>query len=85
MYFHKTLINWYLENKRELPWRKTKYPYHIWLSEVILQQTRVAQGLPYFLKNDFIFPNIPFGLLLLTAPLLAVLLVFTYFFLCASL
>ena len=42
------LINWYDQNKRDLPWRNTSNAYHIWLSEVILQQTRVAQGLPYF-------------------------------------
>lgn len=50
MVFSKTLIDWYLKNKRELPWRNTKDPYKIWLSEIILQQTRVAQGLPYYLK-----------------------------------
>ncbi len=43
------LIYWYLQNKRDLPWRKTKEPYLVWLSEIMLQQTRVAQGLPYFL------------------------------------
>jgi len=48
MIFYNTLITWYLENKRDLPWRKTTNPYHIWLSEIILQQTRVAQGLPYY-------------------------------------
>lgn len=42
------LINWYLINKRSLPWRETTDPYTIWLSEIILQQTRVEQGLPYF-------------------------------------
>ena len=42
------LINWYQENKRELPWRNTTDPYKIWLSEIILQQTRVQQGLPYY-------------------------------------
>ena len=46
--FSKKIIEWYKENKRELPWRNTKDPYPIWLSEIILQQTRVAQGLPYF-------------------------------------
>ena len=50
MQFSNTLIQWYLQNKRELPWRKTKNPYHIWLSEVILQQTRVSQGLEYYKK-----------------------------------
>lgn len=44
------LIQWYLENKRDLPWRKTTDPYKIWLSEIMLQQTKVAQGLPYYLK-----------------------------------
>lgn len=48
MLFHNKLIAWYLQNKRHLPWRETKNPYAIWLSEIILQQTRVAQGLPYF-------------------------------------
>ncbi len=58
MKFHNMLINWYLENKRDLPWRNTNNPYEIWLSEIILQQTRVAQGLPYF--NSFIttFPTV---------------------------
>jgi len=44
----KTLIIWYQQNKRDLPWRHTTNPYHVWLSEIILQQTRVAQGLPYY-------------------------------------
>jgi A/G-specific adenine glycosylase len=44
----KLLKDWYSEVKRDLPWRKSKDPYRIWLSEVILQQTRVAQGMPYF-------------------------------------
>lgn len=58
MSFSKLLIQWYLQNKRDLPWRNTKNPYPIWLSEIMLQQTRVAQGLPYyeaFLKN---FPTV---------------------------
>ncbi|RFZ81389.1 A/G-specific adenine glycosylase [Mucilaginibacter terrenus] len=42
------LITWYTENKRDLPWRNTTDAYTIWLSEIILQQTRVEQGLPYF-------------------------------------
>ena len=56
--FTKPLIKWYLENKRDLPWRNTKDPYLIWLSEIILQQTRVAQGLPYY--NNFVktFPTV---------------------------
>ncbi|NHN26658.1 A/G-specific adenine glycosylase [Flavobacterium jejuense] len=48
MNFSKTLINWYLQNKRSLPWRETNEPYQIWLSEIILQQTRVVQGKPYY-------------------------------------
>jgi A/G-specific adenine glycosylase len=48
MYFSNRLIQWYLQNKRDLPWRNTSNPYVIWLSEIILQQTRIAQGIPYF-------------------------------------
>ncbi|MDI9311704.1 MAG: A/G-specific adenine glycosylase [Limnohabitans sp.] len=58
MIFSKTLITWYLENKRDLPWRNTTNPYAIWLSEIMLQQTRVAQGLPYFLSFLETFPTI---------------------------
>ena len=58
MKFSNTLINWYLQNKRELPWRKTKNPYLIWLSEIILQQTRVAQGLDYYYKFKEAFPTV---------------------------
>jgi len=50
MIFSNYLIHWYLDNKRDLPWRNTKNPYHIWLSEIILQQTRVNQGMPYYFK-----------------------------------
>ncbi|WP_209332419.1 A/G-specific adenine glycosylase [Lunatimonas salinarum] len=46
--FTNQLLKWYPAHRRDLPWRKTKEPYFIWLSEIILQQTRVAQGLPYF-------------------------------------
>ncbi|MGV9003012.1 A/G-specific adenine glycosylase [Flavobacterium sp.] len=58
MNFSKTLVSWYLQNKRELPWRNTVNPYPIWLSEIMLQQTRVAQGLPYFLKFTERFPTV---------------------------
>ncbi len=54
----KKLIKWYEQNKRELPWRNTTDPYKIWLSEIILQQTRVAQGLPYYLKFVETFPTV---------------------------
>ncbi|WP_010177656.1 A/G-specific adenine glycosylase [Aquimarina agarilytica] len=56
--FYKILSFWYLENKRDLPWRNSRNPYYIWLSEIILQQTRVAQGLPYFLRFSETFPTI---------------------------
>lgn len=52
------LSNWYHNNKRDLPWRKVQDPYIIWLSEIILQQTRVDQGLPYFEKFVKHFPTI---------------------------
>ncbi|MBT6650148.1 MAG: A/G-specific adenine glycosylase [Flavobacteriales bacterium] len=50
MDFSNILSQWYAINKRDLPWRSTVNPYYIWLSEIILQQTRVNQGLPYYLK-----------------------------------
>ncbi|MFD2512713.1 A/G-specific adenine glycosylase [Pontibacter locisalis] len=56
--FSQTLINWYEQHKRSLPWRDTTNPYYIWLSEVILQQTRVAQGLPYYLKFKKSYPTV---------------------------
>ena len=46
----ETLINWYAENHRKLPWRDNPSPYEVWLSEVILQQTRVSQGMDYYLR-----------------------------------
>ncbi len=58
MDFSNTLISWYLQNKRALPWRETNDPYKIWLSEIMLQQTRVAQGLPYYLKFIGHFPTV---------------------------
>lgn len=54
----KHLIQWYLINKRDLPWRETIDPYRIWLSEIMLQQTQVAQGLPYYLKFLDAFPSV---------------------------
>lgn len=57
-HFSKKLVSWYLQNKRELPWRNTLNPYHIWLSEIMLQQTRVLQGLPYYLKFVEAYPNV---------------------------
>lgn len=48
MIFSKILTHWYSNNKRDFPWRQTKDPFRIWLSEIILQQTQVKQGLPYY-------------------------------------
>ena len=56
--FSKKLINWYSVNKRSLPWRNTKDPYKIWLSEIILQQTQVKQGMPYYNKFIKLYPNV---------------------------
>lgn len=56
--FTKGLLTWYRQHARELPWRQTQDPYAIWLSEVVLQQTRVAQGLPYYLKLLEVFPTV---------------------------
>ena len=56
--FTNLLILWYLKNKRDLPWRKTKNPYQIWLSEIILQQTKISQGTAYYLKFIEKFPTI---------------------------
>ena len=58
MLFSNSLLQWYLQNKRDLPWRNTVNPYPIWLSEIMLQQTRVAQGLPYFLTFIKAFPTV---------------------------
>jgi A/G-specific adenine glycosylase len=58
MIFSNTLESWYLKNKRDLPWRKSGNPYYIWLSEIILQQTRVAQGLSYYEKFVSTFPTV---------------------------
>ena len=56
--FTKTIVEWYKENKRELPWRESADPYLIWISEIILQQTRVAQGYDYFLRFIKRFPDV---------------------------
>ena len=58
MDFTNLLIEWYLQKKRDLPWRNTTNPYPIWLSEIILQQTRVAQGMPYFYAFLESFPTV---------------------------
>lgn len=56
--FSDTLLSWYAENKRHLPWRETRDPYLIWISEIILQQTRVVQGYEYFLRFVNRFPDV---------------------------
>lgn len=52
------LSDWYAREGRDLPWRRTRDAYRIWLSEVILQQTRVAQGMDYYLRFEARFPNV---------------------------
>ena len=54
----RILVEWYETYKRELPWRETRDPYIIWISEIILQQTRVVQGLEYFLRFTERFPDV---------------------------
>ena len=56
--FTGKLMEWYGVNKRDLPWRGTKDPYLIWISEIILQQTRVAQGYDYFMRFVSRFPDV---------------------------
>ncbi|MBN2614295.1 MAG: A/G-specific adenine glycosylase [Bacteroidales bacterium] len=56
--FGDVLTAWFQNNKRDLPWRHTRDPYKIWLSEIILQQTRVNQGLDYYLKFISEFPEV---------------------------
>jgi A/G-specific adenine glycosylase len=58
MKFQEIVSDWYLVNKRDLPWRDTNDAYVIWLSEIIMQQTRVEQGLPYFNKFLTAFPTV---------------------------
>ncbi len=58
MGFADKITQWYLKNKRELPWRDTTDAYVIWLSEIILQQTRVDQGLPYFYRFIEKYPDV---------------------------
>jgi len=57
-FFAPALLDWYPRHRRDLPWRHTRDPYAIWLSEVILQQTRVAQGLPYYLDFLTSYPTV---------------------------
>lgn len=56
--FSSILLSWYSQNRRNLPWRMSKNPYSIWLSEIILQQTRVEQGMDYYHKFLAAFPSV---------------------------
>ena len=56
--FTTTLLNWFALHKRDLPWRHTKDPYAIWLSEVILQQTRIQQGMDYWWRFMHRWPKV---------------------------
>jgi len=58
MNFTEILTSWYSEGKRSLPWRETRNPYNIWLSEIILQQTQIKQGLPYYESFVNNFPSV---------------------------
>ncbi|MCK5774638.1 MAG: A/G-specific adenine glycosylase [Bacteroidales bacterium] len=58
MNFSKTLVKWYSHHQRNLPWRNTKDPYLIWVSEIIMQQTQVVQGLSYYLRFIKTFPRV---------------------------
>jgi len=58
MNFSDLILEWYDKNKRDLPWRKSKDPYRIWISEIILQQTKISQGTKYYLNFIKKFPNL---------------------------
>lgn len=66
MSFSDQIINWYEQNPRPLPWKSSRDPYKIWLSEIILQQTRVEQGTPYYIRFVEKYPSVKD---LATAPL----------------
>ena len=68
-FFTQTLLQWFAEFGRSLPWRETKNPYAIWLSEIILQQTRIQQGWTYWERFMQRFPTIEaLACLLYTSP-----------------
>ena len=56
--FRKNLLGWFRQYQRDLPWRRTKDPYRIWLSEIMLQQTRVAAVIPYYERFLVRFPDV---------------------------
>ena len=57
-FFSETILDWYARNGRDLPWRRTRDPYAIWISEIILQQTRIAQGTAYWERFMARFPDV---------------------------
>lgn len=59
MSFTEKIIKWYKKNRRDLPWRHSGDPYRIWISEIILQQTRVEQGLSYYIRFCDAYPDLP--------------------------
>ena len=56
--FTQAVMSWFQENQRDLPWRKDKDPYHVWVSEIMLQQTRVEAVKAYYARFLTAFPNI---------------------------
>ena len=58
MEISRLLLRWYDTNRRDLPWRSNSNPYFIWISEIMLQQTRVDQAIPYFEKFIKRFPDV---------------------------
>ena len=57
-FFSTEILRWFRENRRDLPWRETKDPYAIWLSEIILQQTRIVQGWEYWERFMQTYPKV---------------------------
>ena len=57
-FFHHVISDWYKKNMRDLPWRETKDPYRIWISEIMLQQTRVVQAIQYYNRFLIQFPTV---------------------------
>ena len=54
----RALLAWYARNARDLPWRRTRDPYAVWVAEILLQQTRIDQGTPYFERFLAAFPTV---------------------------
>jgi A/G-specific adenine glycosylase len=56
--FRRQLLKWFRNNRRDLPWRRNRDPYRVWISEIMLQQTRVAAAIPYYLRFLKTFPTL---------------------------